>query len=724
MARPISSARPIDDDPEPRPLPPRPGVEAGHTLSGSIKKKWLQLGGRDWGMPDDESGVMASVRGGRWAQIVLRSGQLVSIFATPGGGTYVVGTTINSCWARHDRERGVLGYPTSDEAATHDRAGTYQAFEGGVIVSHPELGVFEVHGDINAKYRERGGTAMGYPTTDETVTPDGRGRFNHFFDPASGSTRSIYWTPETGAHVVEGLIRNRFAAVGWERGIGYPATDELETHDKAGRYQVFEHGQIVWHPTTDAHAVIGAILAHYGSLGGSAFGYPTTDETATPDGRGRFNHFIDVASGEHRSIYWTPDTGSHAVTGVIRARWSAIGWERSHLGYPTGPVAPWPEGDPGATQQPFQHGRILVRARDNAAVEEPCRFGRGLRGGQGFGGNANMDLYSDGRVRWFGEVTNGAYQDYDYNIYALLRAGSTALAKHRSGEINMQVFGRNRNRWSEDLTHPLTNDSFANLASATFDVQSNHEGAITGRIDDVLTTVAAWAFTGALGPIGVGAIYLGISIGSVATGGSWESGPRIIAGSMWMLGPEGYLIGMAVDALARIGTNSRGLTPDEKSFLRVIFGNTLDLDSITLTDTSGKSGRPFAFPSPMPDTSMNLNLGRPTTEDPRGYRSTSLVTNAVDAALLAHEATHAWHYRFLANHSSYVLHGIFDSEYDPGTLGKPWDDYNIEQQATIVEEWVRQHFVAGGGTFGLESTGALDDPRFRYIAGNIRTGRS
>lgn len=64
----------------------------------------------------------------------------------------------------------------------------------------------------------------------------------------------------------------------------------------------------------------------------SVLGYPTTDETTTPDGIGRFNHFAGTGGA---SIYWTPNTGAHEVYGVIRQLWSELGWERSPLGYPT-----------------------------------------------------------------------------------------------------------------------------------------------------------------------------------------------------------------------------------------------------------------------------------------------------------------------------------------------------------------------------------------------------
>jgi uncharacterized protein with LGFP repeats len=133
----------------------------------------------------------------------------------------------------------------------------------------------------------------GYPVTDESGTPDGRGRFNHFTKGGS-----IYWSPESGAHVVYGGIRAKWEALGWENG---PA------------------------------------------------GYPVTDESGTPDGRGRFNHFTKGGS-----IYWSPESGAHVVYGAIRARWESIGWERSNLGYPTSDEFDVPNG----RRVNFQNGYI------------------------------------------------------------------------------------------------------------------------------------------------------------------------------------------------------------------------------------------------------------------------------------------------------------------------------------------------------------------------------
>jgi uncharacterized protein with LGFP repeats len=97
--------------------------------------------------------------------------------------------------------------------------------------------------------------SRGCPASATNDSPDGTGRFNHF------TGGSIYWTPATGAHEVHGAIRDKWAALGWERGVaGYPLTDETTTPDGAGRFNHFTGGSIYWTPATGAHEVYGAMM--------------------------------------------------------------------------------------------------------------------------------------------------------------------------------------------------------------------------------------------------------------------------------------------------------------------------------------------------------------------------------------------------------------------------------------------------------------------------------
>ena len=99
----------------------------------------------------------------------------------------------------------------------------------------------------------RSDVQFGYPVTDELPTPDGGGRFNHFravHQPGKPEA-SIYWSPETGAaHEVYGLIRAKWAEMGWEQShLGYPISAE-EDH-AGGRIQRFQGGSLFLTPQGD-----------------------------------------------------------------------------------------------------------------------------------------------------------------------------------------------------------------------------------------------------------------------------------------------------------------------------------------------------------------------------------------------------------------------------------------------------------------------------------------
>ncbi len=222
---------------------------------------------------------------------------------TPNGtAAFTALTPIAAKYAALGGSSSVLGTAVGAEYAVAH--GSAQNYTGGRIYYSPATGAHEVHGAVLSHYLTLGGPAsvLALPVTDETATPDGIGRYNHF--SAGGS---IYWTARTGAWSVHGAIRARWA-LGWERG---------------------------------------------------PLGYPVTDESGTPDGVGRFNHFS--AGG---SIYWTPATSAHAVYGAIRVRWSQLGWERSPLGYPTTDEYTVT----GSRRNDFQHGAITWTAATGATT--------------------------------------------------------------------------------------------------------------------------------------------------------------------------------------------------------------------------------------------------------------------------------------------------------------------------------------------------------------------
>ncbi len=224
-----------------------------------------------------------------------------------------------------------LGPPTGFETA--DGPVHYRLYQFGRLYWSAATGAKYVTGPVLDKYVALGGpSVLGAPTSDTASTSDGA-QFNDFVN--NGNVGSIYYTDATGAHAVYGEIRKKWAALGYGQILGYPTNDEDGTPDGIGRFNHFlkgaNVGSIYYTPSTGAHAIYGEIRKKWAAYGyEKGLGYPTNDEDGTPDGIGRFNHF----SLGH-SIYFTNATGAHVVKGEIRKRWAALGWERSYLRYPT-----------------------------------------------------------------------------------------------------------------------------------------------------------------------------------------------------------------------------------------------------------------------------------------------------------------------------------------------------------------------------------------------------
>ncbi|GAB3141076.1 PQQ-dependent sugar dehydrogenase [Amycolatopsis stemonae] len=305
-------------------------------VTGPVLDKYLGYGGHaKLGPPTTDTTATADGTG-QFSDFV-NNGTVGSIYYTAATGAHAVYGEIRKKWAALGLEQG-LGYPTSDENGTPDGVGRFNDFvkagNVGSIYWTNALGAHALYGEIRKKWAalgyERG---VGYPTTDETGTSDGAGRFNDFLNGTN--VGSIYWTGQTGAHAVVGEIRKKWAALGLEKGVGYPTADENGTPDGVGRFNDFVKagnvGSIYWTNALGAHAIYGEIRKKWAAYGYErGLGYPINDEEGTPDGVGRFNHF----SLGH-SIYYTPMTGTHVIKGEIRKRWAALGWEKSYLGYAT-----------------------------------------------------------------------------------------------------------------------------------------------------------------------------------------------------------------------------------------------------------------------------------------------------------------------------------------------------------------------------------------------------
>ena len=101
------------------------------------------------------------------------------------------------------------------------------------------------------------------------------------------------------------------------------------------------------------------LIGAQGPLGGA-----TGEEQMAPDGRGRYRLY------QNGAIYYTPQTGAHAMSGPIGDMWLSLGAERSELRYPTSEVTTLPDG---RRIQHFEHGAIIWTQQDGTLVEVSAR---------------------------------------------------------------------------------------------------------------------------------------------------------------------------------------------------------------------------------------------------------------------------------------------------------------------------------------------------------------
>lgn len=108
---------------------------------------------------------------------------------------------------------------------------------------------------------------------------------------------------------------------------------------KGGAMREYDGGVVYYSKDTGAHVMYGAILDRYKALGGpddSGLGFPKNDESDTGDGTGRFN---DFSLPEGASIYWNPQQGASVVKGKVLEAWRQSGGITGPFGYPSADVS-------------------------------------------------------------------------------------------------------------------------------------------------------------------------------------------------------------------------------------------------------------------------------------------------------------------------------------------------------------------------------------------------
>ena len=164
----------------------------------------------------------------------------------------------------------------------------------------------------------------------------------------------------------------------------------------------------------------------------------------------------------------------------------------------------------------------------------------------------------------------------------------------------------------------------------------------------------------------------------------------------------------------------RSLSTSKKNLAKAVFQNTINYDIMKITNTLGAGARSWTTNTP-PMYMINVGGNYP-----------SLTANNDRKRLLIHELAHVWQGQhlvpFMLNSAAHQSLSAINNGGDVAsaynyTVGKPWGQYNVEQQASIVAHWFTPTnicFTNGKCGGGMKTT----DSRYRYIRDNIRKNKA
>ncbi len=313
------------------------------------------------------------------------------IYFSEGTGAHLIyGAILDKYQALGGAADSDLGFPTIDEGAgkaTDSRNSTFSAADKPVIFWTPDNGAWVVRGAINAAWDKLGGSAgtLGVPTADESWKGD------VVTQPFTGGevswnakTKAFTTTPADLAGQLTGLdvpgdattaiAAARRAAGGPQGTLGDEQGAQYKVGD--GVAQNFAGGTIFYSPATGAHAITGDVLAKYRAAGGPQgdLGFPASNET--DGGISPTSRIATFAAADNPAIFWTPEHGAFVVRGAMNAAWDKLGGATGKLGAPTADQTV--SGD--VVSQKFTGGSISWNKSSRAFSTEPAELASQLGG--------------------------------------------------------------------------------------------------------------------------------------------------------------------------------------------------------------------------------------------------------------------------------------------------------------------------------------------------------
>lgn len=372
--------------------------------------------------------------------------------------------------------------------------------------------------------------------------------------------------------------------------------------------------------------------------------------------------------------------------------------------------------------------------------------------GIALGGHHTLTVRRDGSYRYLGHFRATGFASFQVSLmttlgYAIPVPGSpTPAAAQIAFAAQGRVHGTNEpgsreHSWDVQGNLPLVKSEWHAVRLARMRRKLEFDTDWFGPAGDVAGFVAQVAALGAtFGAAGVAIVVAGeaadlLDLEQIVLPGM--VGVVLAGAAGFVFGPAGmlpaFILGAAITAAL---VKQRHMTDAERAFADQVFAGRVPFDRVLLTNLVGLGDRPFTAPGPGGAILVNIGKG---FDDPVHYTGKGGDERERNAPgqLLIHELTHAWQ---IANESfspEYYCRAVSTaastaggdmSAYSYGPAPGNWSSFGTEQQASIVDDW----FAGSNNPFDGpqkkfppmhdDDQGPAQNPYFRYIRDNIRTG--
>ncbi len=366
--------------------------------------------------------------------------------------------------------------------------------------------------------------------------------------------------------------------------------------------------------------------------------------------------------------------------------------------------------------------------------------------GDPFGGSVTLTISSDGtyNIHFHETMSQGpsAVTPFNYHIRAYLSAPAAPIPTlffYHAGTIAGNVTSQGVQDYNEPGTNPLIqlywpqivesaelrvayDDTFAlaAAASALFGDLESIGNAAAGLIVAACSEAIQWLgqqFGGIGETIGVITGALVFVVGALA---------GLPVGAALLLAT---VAGLTADAIANNLIQTRPMLPEEITTAQTVFGSTIPYNKIRFTNLNLQPGRAFTAPGVDGNTYCNFGALFSGITNPM----TAVKNDAYKAPgeLMIHELAHAWQIAHNSFWPGFICSALVNGtekkfgdnvyQYSPPP-GPPWSSYNLEQQASIVNEWFAGNSdPAAYVQYVFLPEDKTDNPWFQYIQDNILT---